>query len=130
LACAALLPDLVVAAAVLASPVPYPVEGLDYFAGMGESNVALVRAALKSREACEQFVEADASELLRAEPQTLVQAFRSLLCPADAAALTQDFANFVIRSVREGIGERRNGYGPKAKAANSSWPQPCANSCA
>ncbi|MBI4661871.1 MAG: alpha/beta hydrolase [Verrucomicrobia bacterium] len=35
LACAALLPGLVVAAAVLASPALYPAEGLDYFAGMG-----------------------------------------------------------------------------------------------
>jgi pimeloyl-ACP methyl ester carboxylesterase len=121
LACAALLPDLVVAAAVLASPAPYPAEGLDYFAGMGEANVALTRAALKSREACAQFVEAEASELLRADPETLVQAFRSLLCPADAAVLTQDFADFVLRSVREGIGERRDGYVDDEIAFTMPW---------
>lgn len=109
LACAALLPGLVVAAAVLASLAPYPAEGLDYFAGMGENNVAETMAALKSREACEQFVEADASELLRATPETIVQAFHSLLCPVDAAELTTGFANFVLRSVREGIGDRRDG---------------------
>ena len=110
LACAALLPALVAAAAVLASPAPYPAEGLDYFAGMGESNVAEFRAALKSREACEQFVETEASELLRADPENVVQAFDSLLSPVDAAVLTTDFANFVVRSVREGIGDRRNGW--------------------
>ena len=110
LACAALLPALVAAAAVLASPAPYPAEGLDYFTGMGESNVAEFRAALKSREACEQFVETEASELLRADPETVVQAFDSLLSPVDAAVLTTDFANFVVRSVREGIGDRRNGW--------------------
>jgi pimeloyl-ACP methyl ester carboxylesterase len=110
LACASLLPGLVVAAAVLASPAPYLAEGLDYFAGMGESNVAETLAALKSREACEQLVEAEASELLRADPETLVQAFHSLLCPVDAAVLTHDFANFVLRSVREGCKETRDGW--------------------
>jgi pimeloyl-ACP methyl ester carboxylesterase len=121
LACAALLPGLVVAAAVLASPTPYPAAGLDYFAGMGESNVALVHAALKSREACEQLVEAEAAELLGADPATLVQAFHSLLCTADAAVLTQDFANFVLRSVREGIGERRDGYIDDEIAFTTPW---------
>jgi pimeloyl-ACP methyl ester carboxylesterase len=110
LACAALLPGLVVAAAVLASPAPYPAQGLDYFAGMGESNVAEFKAALNSRKACEQLVEAEASELLRADPETLVQAFHSLLCPVDAAVLTQDFANFVLRSIREGCKETRDGW--------------------
>src|SRR5262249_12148451 len=108
LACAALLPDLVVAAAALASPAPYPAEGLDYFAGMGEMNVAETRASLESREACQQFVEAQMSELPRANTETILHAFRSLLCPVDAAILTTDFANFALRSVREGIGERRD----------------------
>jgi pimeloyl-ACP methyl ester carboxylesterase len=38
LACAALLPDLVVAVASLASPAPYGSPGLDYCEGMGEMN--------------------------------------------------------------------------------------------
>ncbi len=109
LACAALLPCLVVAAAVLASPAPYAAEGLDWFAGMGEDNVADTRAALKSREAHEQSAEANAAKLLRATPETLVQALHSLLCSVDAAVLTTDFADFALRSVREGIGKRRDG---------------------
>ena len=38
LACAALLPDLVTAAASLASLAPADAEGLDWFDGMGEEN--------------------------------------------------------------------------------------------
>ncbi len=38
LACAALLPDLVIAAASLASPAPLRGEGLDCLAGMGQDN--------------------------------------------------------------------------------------------
>jgi pimeloyl-ACP methyl ester carboxylesterase len=109
LACAALLPDLVAAAAVLGSIAPYPAEGLDYFAGMGEDNIADFKAALKGGEAHKQAVEASASKLLRADLKTLMQALQSLLSPVDAAVLTTDFANFVLRSVREGIGQSRDG---------------------
>jgi pimeloyl-ACP methyl ester carboxylesterase len=109
LACAALLPGLVVAVAVLASPAPYAAEGLDYYTGMGETNVVEIRAALESWEACERVVEAEASRLLRAEPETIVQAWHSLLCPVDAAVLTTDFASFVLRTVREGMGDKRDG---------------------
>jgi hypothetical protein len=76
---------------------------------MGEDNAAGYRAALRSREAHEQFVEADTAKLLLAAPETLVQALHSILCPVDAAVLATDFANFAVRSVREGIGERRDG---------------------
>jgi pimeloyl-ACP methyl ester carboxylesterase len=47
LACAALLPDLVVAAASLASPAPRGAEGLDWFAGMGQDNVDDFKVLLK-----------------------------------------------------------------------------------
>jgi pimeloyl-ACP methyl ester carboxylesterase len=121
LACAALLPGLVVAAAVLASIAPYPAEGLDYCAGMGEDNVADFKAALKGGEAHRQAVEASASKLLRATPETLVPALRSLVCPADAAVLTTDFANFALRSVREGIGESRDGVVDDDIAHMTPW---------
>jgi len=39
LAAAALLPDRIAAAAVLASAAPYDGEGLDFFAGMGDQNI-------------------------------------------------------------------------------------------
>lgn len=121
LACAALLPDLVAAGAVLASLAPCSAEGLDYFAGMGESNVALMRGALKGREACEQFVEGEAADLLRATPENVIDAFQSNLCPVDAAVLTTGFANFVIRSVHEGIGERRSGWVEDEMAFTKPW---------
>jgi pimeloyl-ACP methyl ester carboxylesterase len=44
LACAALLPALVVAAAALASPAPYGAEGLDWFADIGQDKVVDARS--------------------------------------------------------------------------------------
>jgi pimeloyl-ACP methyl ester carboxylesterase len=121
LACAALLPDLVAAAGVLASVAPYPAEGLDWFAGMGEDNVADVHAALEGGAAHERSAEASAAKLLGATTETLVKALQSLLCPPDAAVLTTDFADFVLRSVREGIGESRGGMIDDDIAHLSPW---------
>ena len=57
LACAALLPNLVVAAAALAPPAPYGSDGLDWFAGMGEQNVVEFGSAVGGRDQLERFVE-------------------------------------------------------------------------
>jgi pimeloyl-ACP methyl ester carboxylesterase len=121
LACAALLPGLVVAAAVLGSIGPYPAAGLDYFAGMGEDNVADVKAALKGGQTHREAVEASAGRLLRADAESLVQALQSLLCPVDAAVLTTDYAEFVVRSVREGVGESRDGMLDDEAAHLRAW---------
>jgi pimeloyl-ACP methyl ester carboxylesterase len=121
LACAALLPNLVVAAAALASPAPYPATGLDWLAGMGEDNVIEFSAALKGREALEEFVEAAAPAMLGSDAQTLVQALHSLLCPADAATLTEGFATFLLNSMREGIQERRAGWIDDDLAFTRPW---------
>jgi pimeloyl-ACP methyl ester carboxylesterase len=51
LACAALIPDRVVAAVSTSGLAPFTAEGLDWFAGMVPSGVASLRAATRGREA-------------------------------------------------------------------------------
>ena len=109
LACAALLPDLVVSAATLGSLAPYTAEGLDWFAGMSEENVALYSAALKGRDDLQQLVEVAAHGILGADPVAQVKEFRSQLSPEYTAVLTEDFVEYLFSSIREGSKERRDG---------------------
>lgn len=55
LACAALLGDRVRSAVIGSGPAPFDAEGLDWFAGMGESSAASLRAAAAGRDAKERF---------------------------------------------------------------------------
>jgi pimeloyl-ACP methyl ester carboxylesterase len=60
LACAALLPDRVIAVVAAASLAPLEADGLDWFAGMAPAGVASLRAALRGREAKEAHEAAPA----------------------------------------------------------------------
>jgi pimeloyl-ACP methyl ester carboxylesterase len=55
LACAALLPDRVLAVVDISGLAPYGADGLDWFAGMAESGVATLSAAVQGRAAKERY---------------------------------------------------------------------------
>lgn len=54
LACGALIPERVLAVVAVSALAPYGAEGLDWFAGMGPSGEATLRAAVEGREAKER----------------------------------------------------------------------------
>jgi pimeloyl-ACP methyl ester carboxylesterase len=110
LACAALLPDRVVAAASLAGVAPYPAEGLDWLDGMGQDNLDEFAATLAGRETLERYLRKQANALLGAEPDTIADTLRSLLSPPDAAVLIGEFAEYLAESTRRAIGERLDGW--------------------
>lgn len=110
LACAALLPDLVVAAASLASPAPIGAEGLDWFAGMGEDNAQDVKVFLKDPVAARGKTETDRQEILMLSADQLTEALESLLTPVDAAALTGDLADYLVLTNRMGLAPGSEGW--------------------
>jgi pimeloyl-ACP methyl ester carboxylesterase len=57
LACGALLAERVVGFISIAGLAPFGAEGLDWFAGMTDSGVATLRAAVEGREARERYQE-------------------------------------------------------------------------
>jgi pimeloyl-ACP methyl ester carboxylesterase len=110
LACAALLPDLVTAAASLASPAPYGAEGLDYFAGMGQENVDDFSLFFADEAAARAKTDQDREELLATPPEDAAKALESLLTPTDAAALSGELAEYLTYSNQDGLAPGSQGW--------------------
>jgi pimeloyl-ACP methyl ester carboxylesterase len=121
LACAALLPDLVTAAASLASLAPYGAEGLDWFAGMGQDNVDDFHLLLTDEKAARVKVDQDREEFLAASASDLSQALKSLLTPTDAAVLTGELAEYLALVNHEGLGPGSQGWWDDGCAQVSPW---------
>jgi pimeloyl-ACP methyl ester carboxylesterase len=103
LACAAALPGEVVAAASLAAPAPYGVEGLDWLAGMGEGNVAEFGASLRGEAALRPLLEELRSGALAASPENLREEMASVLSPLDFAAFSDELGEFLHSSLHSAI---------------------------
>jgi pimeloyl-ACP methyl ester carboxylesterase len=121
LATAALLPDRVAAAAVIASVAPYDAEGLDFTAGMGEMNVESFEAVLAGEEAHRAQLQRDLDGLLSATPETLVEVLLSLLGPADKAVLDEELATYMLESCRAGIVPSSDGWFDDDLVVTNSW---------
>lgn len=94
LACAALLPGRVVAAASLAGIAPFDAEGLNLFAGMGRDNWVEFGAAMQGREALAALVGPQAEELVGISAAELTGFWQTLVSPADVRALGSGLADF------------------------------------
>lgn len=121
LACAALLPDLVPAVAVLASLAPCNAPGLDYFAGMGRENVEDIQLTLRDRAAGHAKHEQDRLDALATTPETLHTMMETLLSPVDREALTPAFTEFLHESTRLGLTPGADGWWDDDVAFVEPW---------
>jgi pimeloyl-ACP methyl ester carboxylesterase len=121
LACAALLPDLVAAVASLASPAPYGSVGLDWYAGMGQSNAEDFQLLLTDRAAARAKLEQDRQEFLAASAADLAESLKSLLTPTDAAVLTGELAEFLADSTHDGLAPGVEGWWDDGCAETMPW---------
>jgi pimeloyl-ACP methyl ester carboxylesterase len=110
LACAALLPDLVAAAACLASLAPYGPEDLDYFAGMGDGNVEDFRLFLTDEAAAKAKTDRDRNEVLATAPEDAIAGMASLVTAADAAVLHGELAKYLVTSAQDGLAPGSEGW--------------------
>ncbi|MGH2658377.1 MAG: alpha/beta hydrolase [Actinomycetota bacterium] len=110
LACAALLPDRVIAAATIAGVAPYPAEGLDWMAGMGEENVEEFGAALAGPEALGSYLEGEARALADLRGDEIIEALGDLVSDVDKAALTGALGEFLAGNFHEALGEGMWGW--------------------
>jgi pimeloyl-ACP methyl ester carboxylesterase len=103
LGCATLLPARVIAAVSMSGPAPFDADGLDFMAGMGQDNVDEFGAALEGEDSLRTYLSEQREELLATTPQTMYQAFESLLSPVDRAVLTGDFVDWLHAACIRGL---------------------------
>ncbi len=110
LACAALLPDLVTAAASLASLAPFHAEDLDYFAGMGQGNVDDTRLFFTDEPAARRKMDEDREDLLAASPEDAARGLASMVSPPDAAVMGGELDAFMLSCVKDGLAPGNEGW--------------------
>ena len=121
LATAALLPDLVVAAASLASLAPYGAEGLDYYQGMGQLNADDIRLYFSDKAAARAKVDTDREQMLAATPDEIATMLQSLLSGPDAAVLSGDLAEYLEESTQSGLAPGGEGWWEDGCAHLEAW---------
>jgi pimeloyl-ACP methyl ester carboxylesterase len=109
LACAALLPDRVAAAAVVAPLAPYQAPALEWFAGMAHDVAQMHRLAVAGCDALQQVMPQLADALTSTDVARFVE-FSSPTLPApDQAILKTDAAAHLFANLREGLAPRGGG---------------------
>jgi len=121
LACAALRPDMAVAVATVASLAPYGIEGFDYFAGMGESNVESFKLFFSDPDASRRELREGREEILAATPEQFAEILRDLLSPADAEALTGDVARWLTETHKIAVSPGDQGWWDDGAAHLTNW---------
>ena len=90
LACAALLPDLVTAAASLASLAPYDADGLDWLAGFSPQAVHEARLTLTDQTEARALFTTDRENILAGSPAQVAMDWQAVLPGFDLALLTEE----------------------------------------
>lgn len=121
IACAALLPDLVVAAASLAAPAPYGAEGLDFFGGMGQGNVDDMQLMVDDRVAARSKLEKDREEFMALSAGEVKDQLQSLLCPADSELLDGPMGEYLAYISKEGLAPGPEGWWDDSVSHMSRW---------
>ena len=110
LATAALLPNRVAAVASIASIAPLDAEGLDFTAGMGELNAHGFEMIQRGGESHRAQHELEVASLRDVTPEGLIEAWWTVLGPADLEILSTDLAEFGIESINAGFTEGTDGW--------------------
>ncbi|MFD3944104.1 alpha/beta fold hydrolase [Streptomyces sp. NPDC058579] len=121
LACAALLPERVRAAAALVSIAPRDAAGLDWFAGMTPFNVREFGLAAEAPELLDADLAARAAAI-RQDPERLVEDLRAELSDHDLPVVSDPAVRAtLLRSYREALGTTHHGWTDDCLAFTRPW---------
>jgi pimeloyl-ACP methyl ester carboxylesterase len=121
LACAALLPDRVRAALVIAGVGPHDAPGLEFMAGMGADNVKEFGAAEGGEAELVPFLEQWRPELLEITGEQIATSLTSLLPPVDVAILDGDLADHLAEGFRVALSRGVEGWCDDDLAFVTDW---------
>jgi pimeloyl-ACP methyl ester carboxylesterase len=121
LACAALCDERLTAVASLASVAPYDSEGLDWLAGMGESNIEEFEAVLAGETTLRPVLERDRAGMLAAAPSELVTIWATLLGDEDRSVLSEEFAGYILAAGAVGLRDGVDGWVDDNLAFAQPW---------
>jgi pimeloyl-ACP methyl ester carboxylesterase len=121
LACAALMPERVIAAASLAAYAPIDAEGLDWTGGMGDFNLEGFAAIRAGPVAHEDYVRREAEQLRTVEAAEVHDYMASLLTQVDRAVLTHELAEYLASIYRDAVLESIEGWRDDDLEGDRSW---------
>lgn len=133
LACASALRPRLVAVASLAGMAPYPAEGIDYFAGMGEYNAEDLRLLFKDPGGWERKNREDAAVLsggTQGEIDTMLGSlfsdvdkavFNHLATPKERGAAFQELGEYIMGQFQESFRLGPEGMIEDSLALTRSW---------
>jgi pimeloyl-ACP methyl ester carboxylesterase len=121
LACAALLPERVAAAATLAGVAPSDAAGLDWSAGMGPENVEEFARARAGEAELRPFLDAQTAALAGITGEQVADALGGLVTAVDRAALTGELAAYVAAEFREAVRTGVDGWLDDDLALTHDW---------
>lgn len=121
IACAALLPDRVIAAASIASPAPFDAEGLDWTAGMGEENVEEFGAMQAGGDELEAYLVARGEALHGATGDEIIAVLGDLVSEVDRGALTGEYADYLLEKTTHALSNGVWGWFDDDRAFGGDW---------
>src|SRR5215468_7525139 len=120
LACGARL-GAAAAVLVVAGVAPYGAEGLDWMSGMGEENIAEFSAAIGGEAQLRPHLQRWREQVKDITAADVAASLETLLCGADRAVLTGEFAQDLAASFREAVRTGVEGWLDDDLAFTSPW---------
>jgi pimeloyl-ACP methyl ester carboxylesterase len=121
LACAAMFPARCRAAAIGAGVAPFRADGLEFFDGMGQENVAEYNTALAGRQELEPLLEQEAARFGAISVEEVADTLGDLASPADKAYATGEFASRLLASINRGVARGVEGWVEDDLAFTRHW---------
>ena len=100
---------------------PYPAEGLDWLAGMGEDNVTEFKLALEGEAAIRPVTLEHAEQLATVQPREVADALGTVASDVDRAALTGAYAEYAAEMFHRAMSSGIEGWIEDDMAFTKPW---------